>query len=222
MWSAINAVPIASAHRSLPIRPSPFWWLRESPARRRPSPQRARFSLTAKEAVFTQAQRVQIVRISESHTHRFVGVGNVIVAVYVGAPEATALRARIPWIEQAIRTYGAVGQLVVVDRTASGSLPDRAFRDESRAQADRYRGSILFSASVIEGNAVHHALVRTFLRGLALVAGKDVAVRFFDEVAPAARWAEELARDRGGPSASMLERAVDALRPRAAPAIQAR
>lgn len=165
---------------------------------------------------------MQIVRISESHTHRFVGVGNVIVALYVGAPEATALCARIPWIEQAIRTYGAVGQLVVVDRTASGSLPDRAFRDESRAQADRYRGSILFSASVIEGNAVHHALVRTFLRGLALVAGKDVAVRFFDEVAPAARWAEELARDHGGPSASVLERAVDALRPRAAPAIQAR
>lgn len=159
-----------------------------------------------------------LVPISEGPMHRFVGVGNVVVAMYVGAPDATALEARVPWIEETLRTHGGVGQLVVVDRSASGSLPDRAFREASRAQADRYRGSILFSVSVIEGDGVHHALVRTFLRGLALVAGKDVPVRFFEEVAPAVAWAEPLARPHGGPSASELVRAVEAVRPRIAPA----
>ncbi len=165
---------------------------------------------------------MQLVPISEGHTHRFAALGNVIVAVYVGAPEASALAARVPWVEKAIDRYGGIGQLVVVDRRASGSLPDRAFRDESRAQADRYRRSILFSASVIEGTSVHHTLVRTFLRGLALVAGKDVPVRFFDEVPPAASWAEELARSCGGPSARDLAQAVEALRPRAEPALLSR
>ncbi|MCZ7685268.1 MAG: hypothetical protein M5U28_43430 [Sandaracinaceae bacterium] len=156
---------------------------------------------------------MQLVTISEGPTHRFAGLGNVIVAVYVGAPAAGALRARVPWLEKALRRHGAVGQLVVVDRRASGTLPDREFRDESRAQAERYRGSILFSASVIEGDTVHHTLVRTFLRGLALVAGRDVPVRFFDEVPPAAEWAAALARGHGGPSASELAQAVEALRP---------
>lgn len=156
---------------------------------------------------------MQLVPISEGHTHRFAALGNVIVAVYVGAPDAGVLRARVPWIEKVLERHGAIGQLVVVDRRASGSLPDRAFRDESRAQADRYRGSILFSASIIEGDTVHHTLVRTFLRGLALVAGKDVPVRFFDEVEPATAWAAALAHDHGGPSADELARAIDALRP---------
>jgi len=158
---------------------------------------------------------VKLVTISEGYTHRFAALGNVIVAVYVGAPEASALRERVPWIEKAIERYGGVGQLVVVDRRASGSLPNRAFRDESRAQADRYRGSILFSASVIEGDTVHHTLVRTFLRGLALVAGRDLPVRFFDEVAPAAEWAAGLASASGGPRASELAGAVELVRPQA-------
>ncbi|HEY8428505.1 MAG TPA: hypothetical protein VIL20_09035 [Sandaracinaceae bacterium] len=155
---------------------------------------------------------MKLVPISEGSTHRFAGLGNVLVAVYVGAPEASALRERVPWVEKAIARYGGIGQLVVVDRRASGSLPDRAFRDESRAQADRYRRSILFSASVVEGDSVQHTLVRTFLRGLALVAGRDLPVRFFDEVPPAAEWAASLARGHGGPEARALVEAVEQLR----------
>jgi hypothetical protein len=153
-----------------------------------------------------------MVPVSAGPSHRFAGVGNVIVAMYAGAPEASALADRSPWIEQALRRYAGIGQLVIVDRDASGSLPGREFREASREQADRYRGSILFSACVIEGQGVHHALVRTFLRGLALVAGKDVPVRFFDTVAPAAGWAEALVQPHAGPSAGELSQAVDALR----------
>jgi hypothetical protein len=157
---------------------------------------------------------VQLTSISSGPTHQFAGIGNVMVAVYVGAPETSALHARVPWIERTIRRYGAIGQLVVVDREASGSLPDREFREVSRQQAERYRGSILFSASVIEGSGVHHALVRTFLRGLALVAAKDLPVRFFEEVSAGAEWCHSLVREHGGPSADDLRGAVAALRPR--------
>ncbi len=159
---------------------------------------------------------MHVVPISEGPKHRFLGVGNVIVARYVGAPDARALADRVPFIDAALRTYPGVGQIVVVDRDASGSLPDRAFREASRAQADRYRGSILFSASVIEGEGVHHALVRTFLRSLALVAGKDVPVRFFERVALATEWAESLARPHGGPRAKDLAAVIEAARLRPA------
>lgn len=156
-----------------------------------------------------------LVPISEGPRHRFVGVGNVIVAMYTGAPDARAIADRVPFIEATLRKHTGIGQIVVVDRNAGGSLPDREFREASRAQADRFRGSILFSASVIEGDGVHHALVRTFLRSLALVAGKDIPVRFFEEVAPAATWAESLARPHGGPTKADLVAAIDGMRPRA-------
>lgn len=159
-----------------------------------------------------EGSRFRVVPVSAGPTHRFAGVGNVIVAVYGGAPEASALADREPWIEQALRRFAGVGQLVIVDRDASGSLPGREFREASREQADRYRGSILFSACVIEGQGVHHTLVRTFLRGLALVAGKDVPVRFFDTVAPAASWAGTLTEPHGGPSAAELTKAIATVR----------
>lgn len=154
----------------------------------------------------------ELVPISEGPTHRFAGLGNVVIAFYTGAPPASALRERVPWVERAIVSHGAFGQIVIVGGRAKGSLPGRAFRDESRAQTERYRGSILFSASVIEGEGVHPVLVRTFLRGLALVAAKDVPVRFFEDVRPAVAWAAERARDHGGPSAAELAEAIEALR----------
>ena len=156
--------------------------------------------------------RSRVVPISAGPAHRFAGVGNVIIALYSDAPEASALADRVPWIEQALRRHAGIGQLVVVDRDASGSLPGREFREASRQQAERFRGSILFSACVIEGQGVHHALVRTFLRGLALVAGKDVPVRFFDTVEPAASWAEALTERDAGPSARELTEAIATLR----------
>ncbi len=158
--------------------------------------------------------RDELELIDADPTHVYAGLRNVVVAIYFASPPASALRARIPWIERTLERHGAIGQLVVVDPRAAGSLPDRAFRDESRAQTDRYHESILFSATVIEGEGIQHVLVRTFLRGLAVVAGKDLPVRFFDEVPPAARWAEQLARDHDGPSAGALAGAVERLRAR--------
>jgi hypothetical protein len=139
-------------------------------------------------------------------------VSNVLVSLYWGAPTAQALRDRVGWLERAVTEHGAVGVLVVVTADAAGRLPDREFREESRAQVDRFRGSILFSATVVEGRSVAHALLRTFLRGLATVAGQGIPVRFFDDLRAGVEWASERAARHGGPTADELARTVEGLR----------
>ena len=150
--------------------------------------------------------------VSEGPTHRFAGVGNVLVSVYWGAPTTEALRERIAWIERAIAAYPKFGLLVVVTPEAGGSLPGREFREESRAQAKRFEEHLAFSASVIEGRDLIHTLVRTFLRGLAVVVGKRVEVRFFESASDGAAWAAERAAPEGPDARALLE-AIDALRP---------
>ncbi|MFK7984398.1 MAG: hypothetical protein AB8I08_00075 [Sandaracinaceae bacterium] len=153
--------------------------------------------------------------VSEGPTHRFAGVGNVLVSVYWGAPQAGALRERIPWVEKTAARYTKFGLLVVVIDEAAGGLPDKAFREESRAQAKRWESQLAFSGSVIEGTDVMHTLLRTFLRGLSVVVGGQVQVGFFDSVLDGAAWVSRHAQgtDRDGPSASTLADAVAQLRP---------
>lgn len=94
---------------------------------------------------------VELELVSEGPNHRFGGIGNVLISVYWGAPDAAALEDRVPWVERMRAEYGQGGLLVWVCADASGSLPDAAFRQTSRAQSERYEGTIVFSASVIEG-----------------------------------------------------------------------
>ena len=161
---------------------------------------------------FGYAWVVDLIRVSEGPTHTFVGVGNVLISLYWGSPGAEALREREGWVREAVARHGKIGLLVVVTAEAAGQLPGKDFRDVSRAQADRYRDAIAFSASVIEGAHVQHALIRTFLRGLAVVAGRGVAVRFFEDVSDGCAWAAEQAAPHGGPSAATLRRVVSVLR----------
>lgn len=150
--------------------------------------------------------------MSEGPTHTFVGVGNVLISLYWGSPTADALREREEWVRSTIASHGKIGLLVVVTADAAGNLPDREFREVSRQQADRYREGLSFSASVIEGHDVQHTLIRTFMRGLAVVVGRGVAVRFFDDVGEGCRWAAEQAQPYGGPSAATLQRMVAVIR----------
>lgn len=159
---------------------------------------------------------VDVVPVSEGPHHRFGGLGDVLVCVYWGTPPVSALRDRIPWIEEVVRRDGMVALFVVVTPEAAGSLPGADFRAESKRQADRWRDHFALSASVIEGDGLSHSLVRTFLRGLATVAGRDVDVRFFDRVGPAAAWVARSMAPYDGPGAAALVEAVDALRPREA------
>jgi len=156
--------------------------------------------------------RVGLEIVSEGPTHCFAGVGNVLVSLYWAAPTAAALRERVGWVERVIEKHGQLGLLVVVSNDASGALPGKEFRAESRAQAERYSGKILFSATVIEGKAVHDSLARTFLRGLAVVVARDVPVRFFNEPEPAIAWAADRAATYGGPTPAEIERTLRALR----------
>ncbi len=73
----------------------------------------------------------------------------------------------------------------------------------SKEQTAKFRDHIAFSAIVIEGTGVERALLRTFLRGVAMVAGRSVSVQFFEGVAPGAAFA---ARRAGveGPKAQLL------------------
>jgi hypothetical protein len=137
--------------------------------------------------------------------------------LYWASPTAAALRDRIPWIEGSLAGHGKGGVLVVVSKDAGGALPSQEFRAESRAQAKRYGDSILFSATVIEGNAIRDSLLRAFLRGLAVMVGQDsIELRFFEQAPPAIAWASELAKPFGGPTVDELTEALATLRARRA------
>lgn len=149
--------------------------------------------------------------------HCFAGLGNVLISMYWGSPDASVLDDRIPWVERMGARHGRGGLFVVVCDGASGSLPDAAFRERSRAQAQRFEGTIVFSASVIEGDGVLPGLVRAFLRGLALVAPRKVETAFFDRVDPAALWVAARAVPHDGPDATALRNALSTLRSRRLP-----
>lgn len=152
--------------------------------------------------------------VSEGPGHRFAGVGNVLVCVYWASPPTDALLERLPWVERTVAEAGSVGLLVVVHEEAAGQLPGPAFRKESRRQAERFQDQIVLSATAILGDDVSHSLIRTFLRGLAVVAARKIDVRFFDDTTDAARWTAEGMAAHGGPSVSELLQAVEALRER--------
>jgi len=155
---------------------------------------------------------VQLVPISDGENHRVAGLGNVLVCVYWGEPSLAALHDRVEWVERTIERGSPVALFVVVTADAVGKLPGPAFRAESKRQAARYRDSIVLSASVIEGQGVTQTLVRSFLRGLATVAGRGMLVRFFGESAGAASWAAAAMAPHGGPEPEAILEAVARVR----------
>jgi len=151
--------------------------------------------------------------VSEGTHHRMVGLENLLICVYWGAPPVQALRERIEWVERTIASGRPVALFVVVTEAAAGQLPGRAFRVESKQQAEKYREHLLFSASVIEGTRVTAVLVRSFLRSLATVAARGIDVRFFEDSADGALWAAEQLEPHDGPSEEAILAAVASLRP---------
>jgi len=150
--------------------------------------------------------------VSDSPVHRFVGLGNVLISLYTGSPDASALDDRIEWWERMAATYGAGGLFVVVTGDASGHLPDAAFRRKSQAQAERFADSLRFSGCLIEGDGLSSSLVRTFLRGLSVAVPQRVETAFFGDVAEATAWVAERAEPHGGPDAEALAAALESVR----------
>lgn len=151
--------------------------------------------------------------VSQGDVHRYIGVGNVLITLYWGTPTAQALRDRLPWVRASLAKYKGVGLLVVVDPRADGILPDGAFREESKGQAAEFGDRIYVSASAIEGDGLKHSLVRTFLRGLAVVANVGFPVRFCATLSEAASFAAQLCEEPNSPSAEELVAATEATRP---------
>ena len=152
--------------------------------------------------------------VSEGDAHAFAGVRNILISLYSGTPHASILETRLPWVQRGVDLYEKLGLLVMITREAAGILPDRAFRQASKAQADRFRSSIAFSATVIKGDDLGHRLIRTFLRGMAVVSPHEIEVRFFRQPRPAIEWACELAKPHGGPSPEELDLGLQTLRAR--------
>lgn len=135
----------------------------------------------------------------------FAGVRNVLISYYRSAPDAQALRDRAPWAQRMFTRYGIGGLFVVVDRAAKGTLPDAEFRRVSKEQTAKFREHVAFSAVVIEGTGVERALLRTFLRGVAMVAGRSVSVQFFEGAAPGAAFAARRAGVEGPKAQQLLD-----------------
>jgi len=155
--------------------------------------------------------------VSEGPTHRFAAVRNVLITLYWAAPTSQALLEREPWVRRAHEKYTGFGLFVIVDARATGALPDAQFRAASKRQAKLYGDKMLISASAIEGNGLAFKLLRTFLRGLALVVHGKFAVRSCATVQEAAALVVEACADHGGPTNSELLQVVAAIRPATLP-----
>jgi len=151
--------------------------------------------------------------VSEGPTHRFAAIRNVLVTLYWAAPSSGALMEREPWVREAYEKYEGFGLLVIVDARASGVLPDGEFRAASKRQALLYGDKMLVSATAIEGDGLTFKLLRTFLRGLALVVNPKFPVRSFATVEEAAAFVALACAEHEGPSVSELLEVVASIRP---------
>ena len=155
--------------------------------------------------------------VSEGPTHRYAALGNVLITLYWGTPQVAALRERKPWVEKTLGRYEGMGLLVVIDSAVDGKLPGADFRRESKAQAAAYGDRVRVSASAIEGDTLKFSLIRTFMRGLAIVVKPAFPVKFFSNVTDASVFAAHCVQIDRGPSAAALADAVKTIRPNLAP-----
>ncbi|MFT5359238.1 MAG: hypothetical protein ACI9KE_006481 [Polyangiales bacterium] len=148
--------------------------------------------------------------ICKGPKHHFFGLGNVLVMYYIAAPPADALREREAWVKRALKRHSKLALLVVVDKHATGLLPDAEFRAVSREQALKYSESIACSAVVLETDSVWSGLLRSFLRGLSFVVRATIQVRYFSSVADAVPFALEASESTV--DAQELKAAVESVR----------
>lgn len=129
--------------------------------------------------------------ISTGRNHHFFGLENVLVMYYIAAPPADALREREDWVKRTLKSHPKLALLVVVDRRATGLLPDAEFRAVSKEQGLKYGDFIACSAVVLEPASVWSSLLRSFLRTLSMVIRPAFPIRYFDNVRDAVPFALE-------------------------------
>ena len=127
--------------------------------------------------------------ISTGPRHHFFGMENVLVMYFIAAPPAEALREREVWVKRTLESFETFALLVVVDKNATGVLPDAEFRTVSKEQGLKYRDFIACSAVVLETDSVWSGLLRSFLRGLSMVIRPPFPVQYFNAVEDAAPFA---------------------------------
>lgn len=116
---------------------------------------------------------------------------NVLVMYYIAAPPAEALREREAWVKRTLESFETFALLVVVDKHATGVLPDAEFRAVSKEQGLKYRDFIACSAVVLETDSVWSGLIRSFLRTLSMLIRPPFPIQYFNAVADAAPFALE-------------------------------
>lgn len=150
--------------------------------------------------------------ITSGEDYAYASVDNVLITYYLAPPRIEAMKLRDLWAESLRQQGRQGGVLVFVDRSAQGSPPSAEVRRLSTEQAQKFAGTVVFSSVVIEGDGVPQMLVRTSLRGLAILVGRPLKVKFSATLAQGATWAATQAAP--GPSARELMDCVRALRER--------
>ena len=114
---------------------------------------------------------------------------NIVIHVYRAAPTVDDLRMREPWFRTMVRRHPeGIGAVTVIDKDASGSLPDRHVRMISEKQLSDIAEHIKCGAVVLEGSGIQFTLLRSLLRGIAVIVRQQFPYRFFDDVSGATRW----------------------------------
>lgn len=112
-----------------------------------------------------------------------------MILVYRASPTTADLRPRERWLRELVRRFPeGIGVVTLVVREASGKLPGADVRRESERQIGLVDEHVRCGALVLEGEGVDFTLLRSLLRGIAMVSKRRFPYQFFDTVAGSAPW----------------------------------
>lgn len=112
-----------------------------------------------------------------------------MILVYRASPTPDDLRPRERWLRELVRrSPQGIGVVTLVVKEASGKLPGAEVRRESERQIQLVDEHVRCGALILEGKGVDFTLLRSLLRGIAMVSGRRFPYQFFDTVPAAAPW----------------------------------
>jgi hypothetical protein len=114
---------------------------------------------------------------------------SLMILVYKASPTPADLRPRERWLRELVRRFPeGIGVVTLVVKESSGALPNAEVRRESERQIALVDEHVRCGALILEGSGVDFTLLRSLLRGIAMVSGRRFPYQFFDTVAGSAPW----------------------------------
>jgi hypothetical protein len=122
---------------------------------------------------------------------RVTSTGLVIVAHWLAAPDAEAIRAMRIALRPYVSRHESFCSLNVIDIAHASPMTETARTEVARTQKE-FEGRQRGLANVIEGHGFWAATIRSVASGVAFVSRVKFEQRIFDEVEPAASWLASL------------------------------